>query len=414
MKTTSMIQSEICRIHCCTVSWLLLGSAFSCLAQADTTPPLSLEQETVPLWTDKELGNTQAENSEKRNERGPNDSSVSNINRPTLTVYHPTSMKNTGTGIVICPGGGYGSVVIDKEGHDVARWLTSQGVTAGVLKYRCGGGPNLHPVPMIDARRAIQVLRSHSNDWKIVPDRIGIMGFSAGGHLAATIATDPDTDVNFAALIYPVISMADSITHPGSKKNLLGASPADSLVHQMSRDEQVTSSTCPVFLVHASDGKAVSIENSLRFYQACIAKGVPAEMHLYPNGGHGFGLFRGRRPSEEWPDQMKSWMTSNGWCEPVSRTIELPRDMTEQLPANATDQQVVEHLIAVRKASGISRALSIHLADLDRVKAYRIQMALLAKMESAGERLVGWKMGGTKIAKFLMGSRSCLSCTNWA
>ncbi len=360
---------------------------------------LTFKVEIVPLWTDEQLGNAEDDDTELRHQRGRNDGSVSKINRPTLTVYHPTFAKNINTAIVVCPGGGYGSVVVDKEGHDVARWLAGQGVTAGVLKYRCGGGTNQHPVPMSDARQAVKLFRSHCEDWQVAPDRIGIIGFSAGGHLAATIATDPEAAVNFAALIYPVVSMADGITHAGSKKNLLGDSPSDSLVHQMSRDEQVTPSTCPVFLVHASDDKAVPIENSMRFYKACLAAGVPAEMHLFATGSHGFGMFRGRHPSEEWPGQLKAWMTSNGWFEPVTTKVELPREMTEQLSASASDAQIVEHLFALRQSAGVSRALSLHFADLDRDRAYQIQMALLAKMESAGDRLVGWKMGGTKIVQ---------------
>ncbi len=252
---------------------------------------------------------------------------------------------------------------------------------------------------MSDARQAVKLFRTHAEDWQVESHRIGIIGFSAGGHLAATIATDPETDVNFAALIYPVISMADGITHAGSRKNLLGDTPSDSLVHQMSCDEQVTSSTCPTFLVHASDDKAVPIENSLRFYQACVGKGVPAEMHLFPIGGHGFGMYRGKRPSQEWPAQMKTWMASNGWFEPVTRTIELSRDLTDGLAAIASKQQIVDHLFAVREAAGVSRALTIHFPDLDRDQAYQIQMALRAKKESSGERLAGWKMGGTKIVK---------------
>ncbi len=360
---------------------------------------LTFAAETVPLWSDEELGTTEPDNSEIRNQRGPNDGSVSNVNRPTLTIYHPTFAKNSGSGIVVCPGGGYGNVVVDKEGHDVARWLASQGVTAGVLKYRCGGGSNQHPIPMLDARQAVNLFRSRAKDWHVATDQIGIIGFSAGGHLAATIATDAESAINFAALIYPVISMADGVTHAGSKRNLIGESPTDSLVHEMSRDEQVSASTCPTFLVHASDDKAVPIENSLRFYEACRAANVSAEIHLYPDGGHGFGMYRGRRVSEQWPNEFKSWMTSKGWLESTANTVTTPRDLTDQLAMGAGDDEIVDHLLLVRKSAGTSRAIAIHFPDLDRDRAYRIQMSLLAKMEAGGERLAGWKMGGTKIVK---------------
>lgn len=272
------------------------------------------EPEVVSLWTDAELGTTTADDTEILTERPRNNASIRQVNRPTLTVYLAKADSASGAGVVICPGGGYGGLAIEKEGHEVARWFADQGVTAGVLKYRCGGGPNQHPVPMQDARQAVKLLRDHAEPWNVKVDMVGILGFSAGGHLASTIATDPESGLDFAALIYPVITMADDVTHRGSRKNLLGDSPSDDLVKQMSRDEQVSADTCPTFLLHSGDDGAVPVANSLRYYAACVEMGVPAEMHVFPTGGHGFGMFRGDRPVDQWPNLLKAWMVSNGWC----------------------------------------------------------------------------------------------------
>jgi len=269
--------------------------------------------EIIPLWTDEQLGSTEADDTEVLNDRGDFNNWVTGINRPTLSIYHPSKENNTGTSIVICPGGGYGGLAIDKEGHEVAIWMAEQGITAGVLKYRCGGGANQHPVPIQDARRAVQIIRDHAEQWNVKTERVGVLGFSAGGHLASTVATDDEADVAFAVLVYPVISMAKGVTHGGSKKNLLGDSPSDELVREMSRDEQVNESTCPTFLVHAADDKAVLVENSLRFYSAMQKHGVGGELHVYDRGGHGFGMYRGDRPADRWPDALKSWMQTNGW-----------------------------------------------------------------------------------------------------
>lgn len=270
------------------------------------------EPETLPLWSDSDLGITAETPSATEHDRGPNNRSLTHIQRPTLTVYHPDRQTNHGAALVVCPGGGYGGLAVDKEGHDVAKWFAKLGGTAGVLSYRVGGGPHQHPVPMNDARQAVALMRQNASDWNVSPDRVGIIGFSAGGHLASTIATDPETGVNFAALIYPVISMREGVTHGGSKKNLLGPEPEATLVAEMSRDEQVSPKTCPTFLVHAGDDHAVVVENSLRFYRACIDHQVPVEMHLFPNGGHGFGMYRGDRPVDHWPDLMEAWMAEQG------------------------------------------------------------------------------------------------------
>lgn len=270
------------------------------------------EPQVLPLWSDSELGIDETISSATHHDRGSNNSWLTDVIRPSLTLYHPDADSNNGSALVICPGGGYGGLAVDKEGHEVAKWFTEQGGTACVLTYRCGGGANQHPIPIQDGRRAIELVRANASDWGIASDRVGVIGFSAGGHLASTIATDPEAAVNFAALIYPVISMRDDVTHSGSRKNLLGKEPEAKLIAEMSRDEQVTNATCPVFLVHSGDDGAVPVENSLRFYRQCIEHGIDAEMHLFPSGGHGFGMYRGDRPVDQWPDQMKAWMIERG------------------------------------------------------------------------------------------------------
>ncbi|MCM2372292.1 family 16 glycoside hydrolase [Aporhodopirellula aestuarii] len=292
----------------------LLFSAFGMVSVgAEDAVKASPAFETFSLWTDDELGNTEADSTEIFEARPVANGWITKINRPNLAVYRPAAESNTGTGIVICPGGGYGGLSIEKEGHAVAQWMAQNGVTAGVLKYRCSGGANQHPVPLTDARRAIAIMRDHAAEWNLDPNRMGILGFSAGGHLAATVATDAEADINYAVLVYPVISMADGVTHSGSRNNLLGKSPSEELVREMSRDEQVDKTTCPTFLVHAGDDKAVPVENSLRYYSAMQRHGVPGELHVYDRGGHGFGMYRGDRPVDSWPDACRAWMQINGW-----------------------------------------------------------------------------------------------------
>lgn len=306
------------RLFCC----LMLPLFAAVNSHADDSAKASPPYQTFSLWSDSELGNTESDNTEVFEARGVSNGWMTKINRPTLAVYRPTPESNTGTGIVICPGGGYGGLSIEKEGHAVAQWMAEQGVTAGVLKYRCGGGANQHPVPLQDARRAIAIMRENAAQWDLKTDQMGILGFSAGGHLAASVATDEEADINYAVLVYPVISMREGVTHQGSRRNLLGDSPTEELSREMSRDEQVNESTCPTFLMHAGDDKAVPVENSLRFYAAMQKHNIPGELHIYDRGGHGFGMYRGDRPVDQWPDACKAWMQMNGWIakEPTGDT----------------------------------------------------------------------------------------------
>jgi acetyl esterase/lipase len=245
---------------------------------------------------------------------------------PALTPFLPEPDKRTGAAVVICPGGGYSGLAMQKEGLEVGEWMQRRGIAGVVLRYRCGGGKNQQPVPLEDAQRALRTVRSHASDWGVDPQRVGILGFSAGGHLASTATTmfdegDPQaadaierqsSRPDFAVLVYPVITMEAAVTHGGSRKNLLGENASDELVEHWSSDRRVTDKTPPTFLVHAGDDKAVPVKNSLLFYEALVAHGVPAELHVYEEGGHGFGMLRGERPADHWPEQLEPWLKKHG------------------------------------------------------------------------------------------------------
>lgn len=245
---------------------------------------------------------------------------ISSVILPTLTKYTPVNPN--GIAVIICPGGGYSRLAIDHEGTEVAKLFNESGITAFVLKYRLPNDSIMTDKtvgPLQDAQQAIRMVRAKAIAWGLNPLKIGIMGFSAGGHLASTVATHFKTmaDINlkdttsvrpdFAILIYPVISFNDSITHKGSKLNLVGKNPSAELVAKFSNELQVTKDCPPVFLVHAGDDGTVPVENSIRFYQACIKNKIPAEMHLYPGGGHGFGLHN-KTTGDKWFDRLANWI----------------------------------------------------------------------------------------------------------
>ncbi|MCA9735361.1 MAG: alpha/beta hydrolase [Deferribacteres bacterium] len=253
--------------------------------------------------------------------------SVGNVQNPDITVFLPSAKMATGQAVVICPGGGYGRLAFDREGTDIAKWLNSHGIAGIVLKYRLPNSNNHivpHKSPLLDAQRAIRLVRHHAVKWNIEADQIGIMGFSAGGHLASTAGTHFDSGnkeaedpidklscrPDFMILMYPVISMSQPFMHRGSQRNLLGEQPDSALTMYYSNDLQITGETPPTILFHASDDKAVPVENSLVFYRALVEKGVPAEMHIYPTGGHGFCMATGNYYLETWPDRCADWLKS--------------------------------------------------------------------------------------------------------
>jgi quinoprotein glucose dehydrogenase len=232
--------------------------------------------------------------------------------KPTLTAYLAGSPN--GTGVIVCPGGGYRNLAIDKEGTQFAQWFNSLGISAFVLKYRLGPRYH-HPSMLQDAQQAIRTVRSRAVQYKLAPDRIGIMGFSAGGHLASTAGTHFDSrDVrpDFLILGYPVISMNSEFTHQGSKTNLLGERPDPQLADQMSNDQQVTKDTPPTFLFHTNADTGVPAENSVRFYMALRKAGVPAEIHIFERGPHGVGMASTDAVLSAWTSLLANWLRERG------------------------------------------------------------------------------------------------------
>jgi acetyl esterase/lipase len=241
---------------------------------------------------------------------------------PTITVHMPEAGKSNGAAVVICPGGGYGGVVMSYEGHDVARWLNRYGFVGIVLKYRVS--PYRHPVEMLDGQRAMRLARSRARQLNVDPNRIGIMGFSAGGHLASTVGThfdagqanaaDPIDRVScrpdFMVLVYPVITMGAK-THGGSRANLLGNSPSAELIDLLSNEKHVTKQTPPTFLAHATTDQAVPVANSAMFHEALKAHGVPAEFFELPTGAHGLGCGNGKEWAA-WQAKCLEWFKARG------------------------------------------------------------------------------------------------------
>ena len=250
--------------------------------------------------------------------------------QPSLTQFAPSPDLANGTAIVVCPGGGYQHLAVGHEGEEIGQWLNSLGVTAFVLRYRLAPAYK-HPAPMLDVQRALRTVRSRAAEWKLDPQKIGVLGFSAGGHLASTAATHFDAGnpasvdpidrsscrPDFAVLCYPVITFKDDVvTHRGSKKNLLGEQPDPELVQFLSNDTQVTAQTPPVFLWHTTEDTGVKPDNSVLFYLACLKAKVPAELHLYEKGPHGIGLAKKYPGADQWPVACERWLKSHGWLTP--------------------------------------------------------------------------------------------------
>jgi acetyl esterase/lipase len=249
--------------------------------------------------------------------------------KPTLTIYVPDDDKTARAAIVICPGGGYGHLAMDHEGHQIAQWFNSLGAAAFICDYRHNGKGYRHPAPLQDAQRAIRTVRARAEEFGVDTAKIGIIGFSAGGHLASTAATHFDAGAadaedpiqragcrpDFAILCYPVIAFDEPFTHKGSQRNLLGADADPALVRSLSNEKQVTAETPPTFLFHTDEDKGVPPENSVAFYLALRKAGVPAEMHIYRSGRHGLGLAADVPGTCNWPKQCAAWMRGLGLIE---------------------------------------------------------------------------------------------------
>jgi acetyl esterase/lipase len=237
--------------------------------------------------------------------------------KPSLTIYLADAAKRNGTAVVVCPGGGYRNLAMDHEGRQVAQFLNSIGISAFVLKYRLGPRYH-HPIELGDAQRAIQIVRSRAREFNIAANRVGIMGFSAGGHLASTAGThfDAATRPDFLILCYPVISF-DEYAHAGSRQNLLGENPDPKLVESLSNYKQVTPQTPPTFLFHTDADTSVPAENSVLFYMALRKARVPAELHIFEKGAHGVGLAPKDPVLSMWPLLLNNWFKTRGLLTPA-------------------------------------------------------------------------------------------------
>lgn len=250
---------------------------------------------------------------------------VRNVQKPDIAVFLPSKKNATGEAVIICPGGGYRILAYDWEGTDVARWLNSKGIAAFVLKYRLPESEsNIIPYksPLLDAQRAMRLVRFNAEKWNLDPGKIGIMGFSAGGHLASTLSThfdagDPDSSdpveqqscrPDFSILMYPVISFSDEFTHQGSREALLGKDPDPDLVRNFSNELQVTTDTPPAILIHSADDQGVPVQNSLAYYKSLQENQISSELHVYPYGGHGYSLAIGQGHLSTWPDRVIEWI----------------------------------------------------------------------------------------------------------
>ncbi|MBM1105787.1 prolyl oligopeptidase family serine peptidase [Aurantibacter crassamenti] len=251
---------------------------------------------------------------------------IGKVSNPTITPFLANAEIANGTAVIICPGGGYSHLAIKKEGYKVAQWLNKLGISAFVLKYRMPTNQTMKDKskgPLQDAQEAIRLVRRNAKKWNINTDKIGILGFSAGGHLASTLSTHYNDKVytqednlsarpDFSVLIYPVVSMKNGTTHQGSRKNLIGENPSAELISWYSNASQITTETPPAFLVHATDDKAVPVENSIEYYTALKQNNIPVEMHIYENGGHGFGLGNSGT-NTDWPKSLEKWFLEKNY-----------------------------------------------------------------------------------------------------
>jgi len=279
-------------------------------------------QQIISLYPGKIPNSTNYVMKEIRIEKDGQFLGYRNISQPTLNVYLPEKSKATGAAVIICPGGGYGMESYRLEGTNIAEAYQKRGIAAFILKYRLPSDsimPDKSIGPLQDAQQAIKTVRGGAAEWGINPSKIGIMGFSAGGHLASTAGTHfnksyiPNPEnislrPDFLILIYPVISMKDGMTHGGSRNNLLGKSPSEEQIALFSNELYVTAQTPPTWLTHTGDDTVVPVENSIRFYQELIRNKVPAEMHLYPKGNHGFILHMN---PEEWMLPLFDWLKTS-------------------------------------------------------------------------------------------------------
>jgi acetyl esterase/lipase len=285
------------------------------------------QAKVIDIWKGKVPGAINKPNFKPIIDSSDNWIKMRNITNPVLDMYPASAGKSNGTAIIICPGGGYWGLAISHEGSKVAEWLNSIGITAFVLKYRLPDNSTMTDKsigPMQDGQEAIRIVRRKAKEWGINPNKIGIMGFSAGGHLASSLSThflekvyEPADSTSarpdFSILIYPVISMGSSITHLGSRNNLLGEKPSGELIIHFSNELQVSKQTPPAFLIHSIDDNAVPVQNSINYAMALKRFNIPCELHIYETGGHGYGLGRSTGTESTWPDACEKWLKARGF-----------------------------------------------------------------------------------------------------
>ena len=294
---------------------------------------LCAQNEVIPLWNGEIPGAISNKDYKEETEmKGGLVEFYSKVSLPTLTVFKPENPN--GTAVVICPGGAYLRLYMIGEGYKIAKWLNSQGITAFILKYRLPSDEIMKDKtigPLQDAQESVRYIRRNAAKWQINPEKVGIIGFSAGGHLASTLSTHYDevvyktTDAisarpSFSILVYPVISMDEKITHKGSKTNLLGGTPAKEIVEKYSNEMQINEKTPPTYIVHAFDDTSVVIENSIEYFLALRKNKVPSEMHFCQTGKHGFGMGRPNTTSQNWTKQCEEWLKFNQFI-PINSSI---------------------------------------------------------------------------------------------
>ncbi len=287
-------------------------------------PTVSMAQNEFPIYADKIPNSIPCEIKMSSGKNSSGKTFFANITNPTLTVYIPTKKDPLKTAVLICPGGGYARVVIEHEGEEVAKAFNEIGVTAFVLKYRLPNDTcmtNKEVVPLQDAQQSIKLIRDLAKEYDINPNKVGVIGFSAGGHLASTLGTKFQTNYisnkentnlrpDFMILCYPVISMKDEICHKGSRDKLIGKKPSEEMIQSFSTELLINAETPFTFILHAQDDKTVPIINSIRFYEGLITNKVKAEMHIYQTGGHGFGLYNTTQ-RQQWFELSTNWLLNN-------------------------------------------------------------------------------------------------------
>jgi len=293
-------------------------------------PLVVAAQEFIPLWEKGKMPNSKGIElkDDIRNER------IYQVGTPGFYAFFPSNQENKGAAVLICPGGGYQHLAYIISGMQLAKWFNTLGISAFVLNYRLPNSPDVRQreiAPLQDAQRAMRIIRANAEKWQIKPEKIGVLGTSAGGHLAANLGTSTEDatkindeldkfpfNPNFMILVSPVITMGE-YAHAGSRKNLLGENPSRQLIEKYSLEKQVTATTPPAFIVHAADDKAVNPRNSLMFYNALLDKSISASLHIFPNGGHAIALRNNPGSTETWTNLCEMWLTEMGFIPQVKK-----------------------------------------------------------------------------------------------